>query len=1008
MTRLVYLLFFCSGFSGLIYQVVWVRVFGNVFGNTIYSASVVVAVFMLGLGAGGWLLGAWADRRYAAHPESLLRTYGHMELLIGLLGLGVSMLLPHLGAVSALISSYSRDANGWYVLSTTSHLVRAGIVVVLLLPITLLMGGTLTLLIRHLVGRDPRADNWKIAVLYGVNTAGAALGCLLTDFALVPRAGLHNTQMVAVSVNVAAGIGAWLMARSPTGVGAAKTRRAAVERSARVATTSQPAASSSREIALTIVALGMIGFAAMGMEIVWFRHMTILLGGFRAVFSLLLTVILIGIGAGALLCAVIDRRTANPSQWLMGVQGLFVALTLLGVALVDVASVEAMRAGPAGNLTELWFNARPMMLEVATPALLMGFSFPLANAITQRAERLVGRRAGVLYLANTFGAVGGSLAAGFVFLPWLGIQGSVTVLSMVGGLAIVPLYLAPTGSPTWRTASVGSLLVASGSIAMWLLLPSDHVIMRALRAPAAQERLLSLREGLTEVINVTEVPGTGRTLITNGHPMSSTRRLSQRYMRALAHIPLLSSDRPESVLVIGFGVGNTVHAATLHPSIQRVEIADLSRDILNHASYFSDANHDVLNDSRVAVYVNDGRHHLHMRPQASYDLITLEPPPIGYAGVAALYSREFYQLARSRLKARGYVSQWLPAYQVPTATTLAMIRAFVDVFPNAVLISGAEADLLLIGANNTRNEIDPVHVARALSDAPGVETDLRRLDLGSVREIVGAFVGSSETLANATRDVPPVTDDRPVQEYGVLSLLNAGNSVPGSVVNLTDVAMWCPGCFVDGRPAPLVEGLDTYLALLDRAYAASPAEITHARNLSARAGRVIGGSAYLGAVVPESVDVHDVVGAALASRGAFDEAIAEFRTALRLAPEAAKPHWHLGSALLSRGKREEAVAHLRKSVELDPSNGQAHYDLAIVLLQERELDEAVEHLHATLQLIPGLVGAHNNLGIALASQGKLDEAIGQFQQALALDPGSAETRHNLSIALQGRGDDRAR
>ena len=117
---------------------------------------------------------------------------------------------------------------------------------------------------------------------------------------------------------------------------------------------------------------------------------------------------------------------------------------------------------------------------------------------------------------------------------------------------------------------------------MWLLLPPDYVIKRALPLPAAHEQLVSLREGLTEVISVTEIPGTGRTLVTNGHPMSSTRRLSQRYMRALAHIPLLSVDRPESVLVIGFGVGNTAHAATLHPSIRRVEIADLSRDILSY------------------------------------------------------------------------------------------------------------------------------------------------------------------------------------------------------------------------------------------------------------------------------------------------------------------------------------------------------------------------------------------------------------------------------------------
>ena len=362
-----------------------------------------------------------------------------------------------------------------------------------------------------------------------------------------------------------------------------------------------------------------------------------------------------------------------------------------------------------------------------------------------------------------------------------------------------------------------------------MLLPSAHVNTRALHRLSGQERLLTVDEGLTEIIAVTDVPGQGRRLLTNGHPMSSTSRLSQRYMRALAHIPLLAIANPQSALVIGFGVGNTTHAATLHPSIQRVEVADLSRGILAHADYFTEVNQRVLADPRVTVYVNDGRQHLQMQPPSSYDLVTLEPPPIAYAGVAALYSREFYELVRGRLKAGGYVSQWLPAYQVPSRTSLAMIRAFIDVFPQAVLISGAEADLLLLGVNDSRIEIDPARVAAALSRAPAVAADLRRLDLGSVREIVGTFLGSSRTLHEATREATATSDDHPLQEYDVRSLLNLGEAVPASVVDLSQVASWCPQCFVDGAPVPIVDGLDTYLALLDRAYSASPSELARVR-----------------------------------------------------------------------------------------------------------------------------------------------------------------------------------
>jgi len=239
--------------------------------------------------------------------------------------------------------------------------------------------------------------------------------------------------------------------------------------------------------------------------------------------------------------------------------------------------------------------------------------------------------------------------------------------------------------------------------------------------------------------------------------------------------------------------------------------------------------------------------------------------------------------------------------------------------------------LLLLGANEARIEIDPARVAGLLAKAPGVRADLQRLDLGTPREIVGAFVGSAATLTQATRDVTPVTDDRPIQEYGVRSLLDFGESVPASIVDLRQVTAWCPTCFIGGKPAPGVEGLDTYLALTDRAYRAPPLEVARARNLAEQHGRVVAGSAYLGALVPESADVHNILGIALAGRGRMDEAIAEFREALRLDPGSAQTHWHLGAALAYRGARDEAVEHLRESVRLDPDNVNARHDLDVLL-----------------------------------------------------------------------------
>ena len=921
---MIYLAFLASGASGLIYQVVWVRAFGNVFGNTIHSASLVVAVFMLGLGIGSQLGGVWADRRYAREPGSLLRAYAKIEFAIALLGFGISMTMPHLGPFGAAFSSYTQGADGWYVPSLATYLGRLGLSVGLLLPITVLMGGTLTLLIRHLVRQDLSIAPGRIASLYAANTAGAALGCLMTDLVLVPAVGLLRTQMIAVALNVIAGAIALVITAAPP----KQTRAKGGVRPLRTFSHVK----GSDPVVFAAMALGLTGFAALGMEILWFRHATILLGGFRAVFALLLTVVLTGIGLGALASGHLSRRTQHAAAWLILAQAVFAVTAITSMLLVDARPIEAAASAATAavpRLTEVWFDVLPLLLLAGVPSLVMGISFPLANALVQQTEAMVARRAGSLYLANTVGAVCGSIATGFVLLPWLGIQGSAAVLAAASALAIAPLYLCARSTAARPRVGLvaGSLLAAGSAVAVCLILPGDFVIRRALGTVSDASRILAQREGLTEVITITDARD-GRLLLTNGHAMSSTARLSQRYMRALAHIPLLMEDNPASALVIGFGVGNTTDAATRHPSIRRVEIADLSRGILEHASYFAEANHSVLADPRVRIYVNDGRQHLQMQAPGAFDLITLEPPPIAYAGVAALYSREFYELARSRLTPHGFVSQWLPTYQVPTTTALSMVRAFIDVFPQSVLLSGAQADLLLVGTRGNSIELDPDRIGAALNNRPAVHEDLTRLDLGSVREIAGMFVGSASRLKGSTSSTTPLTDDWPFSEYSVLSALNPGEDVPATVVDLRQLPEWCPRCFVDGAPAPSVAGLDLYMRLIDLAYRSSAAEGARLAESTNDVGpRRVMGSAYLGAIVPEGAEMYNILGVDRAAHGAMNDAIEAFRKALGFDPNSALSHWHLGAALAETGARQEAIAHLQRSLDIDPSNRFARDDL---------------------------------------------------------------------------------
>jgi predicted membrane-bound spermidine synthase len=821
--HLLYLIFFLSGASGLIYQVVWVREFGNVFGNTIHSASLVIAVFMCGLGVGSYLAGRWADRRYVERPGSLLVAYGRVELVIAALGLLVTLLLPRLGELSAATSSYTRDANGWYVLSLGSYLTRYAVAVVLLAPITMLMGSTLTLLIRHLVRHDVSVAGWRIGALYGVNTAGAALGAFLTDYALIPHVGLMATQMTAVLFNVLAGYGALRLAVGSTPPASAPLA-------------AEPAEPTRATPAVAFVGLGIFvsGFVALGMEILWFRHLSSLFGSYRAVLSFILTIVLVGIWLGALAGGWIQRRFGRPLLYYMATQALFVVGAMAGIAAADVNRVYATQAALfetfvaaapwKREVLQLWLSFRAVLWEVAVPALLMGFSYPLANAAVQDTERAVGRRAGLLYLANTLGAVAGSLVTGFVLLPWLGMQQTMTALAATAAVGLLPLYAAARGASIGRprrwmatAAAVAAVAAVTVGLALWLRLPRQHVIRVVLPPQGQGGRVVALSEGLTEVIAILEVPSDGRLLVTNGHPMSATSLPVQRYMRAFAHVPLLALEAPERVLVICFGVGNTAHAASLHPSVSRVDVVDTSRHVLGHARFFAGTNGDILRNPKIAVHVNDGRHHLRMRRPGTYDLITLEPPPIAFAGVASLYSREFYALARSRLKPGGYMTQWLPAYQLPNDAVLAMVRAFVDVFPRSVLLSGSFKELILVGVNGPRLEIDPDRVQAHLDAAPAVLADLRRVNLGSVTEIVATFAAPGTTLDEVSAPYPAVTDDYPITEYAVHSRLNV-HHLPAALFNVAAVTSWCPKCFVNGRPIRGLEQLPAHLAIFHEMY----------------------------------------------------------------------------------------------------------------------------------------------------------------------------------------------
>lgn len=788
---LLLLFFFTSGVSGLIYELVWIRQFGTLFGSSVYSAAIVTAIYMGGLGLGGWLAGDWSDRRFRADPLSPLRWYGRFELGIAALAALAVVLVPLLAPLAAASASYESGAKGWYWLASSGSLVRYAIAGVLLLPITLLMGATLTLLIRYVVADEVSKAGWRIGLLYGVNTAGAALGCLATDTALVPLLGIRATQAIAIGLNVFAGLGALQLARG-----------------VQFARMPQPEARGleigpEAPVRWVAGALALTGLASMAMQIVWFRQLVSMFAAFRPVFSILVTVILVGIWLGSLLGGRLARgREAAP----------LLALSLAGFVISALAGLALMQHGGAtfGLFQTEGFDAawrwplvyarllREIGWVIGPAAFFAGAAFPLANAIVQRGPERVGARAGALYLANTIGGTFGSLAAGFGLLPRFGIQTTVAVVMLCVLAALACLWRAAG----WRVLSLrGRALQAAASVAVvialagWSALPEHFLLRRSLPlAPEASGRgVLAVNEGVNETLAIFAQAGPTLRLVTNGYSMSATSLGAQRYMRAFAHVPMLLRDGIENVMVMCFGVGNTTDAVVMHPGVKRVDVVDLSHDVLEHSEHFAMVNGRPLDDARVDVYVNDARHHLNMVPRETYDLITGEPPPITHAGVVNLYTREFFELARSRLRPGGLVTYWLPLWQVGEGTARSVVRAFLDIFPDAVLLSGYRWELILVGSRDGRLEVDPEALDRRIARVDGLRDDLRSIALDSPEELVGMLAATPETLGRATRGVDPLVDDRPMLEYGFRGV-DTEARIPADLVSVEDLKRWCPRC----------------------------------------------------------------------------------------------------------------------------------------------------------------------------------------------------------------------
>jgi spermidine synthase len=765
---LISVLFFVSGAAGLVYQVLWMRSLGLFFGSDMFGVSIILSTFM-----GGLALGSAVGGRVAEWMERPLLGYGLAELAIGAVALPFAGVLASLDPL--LHAAYGDAGPGGRAgYQAMRVLLAAG---ALLVPTTL-MGSTLPLVLRHFV-RDRSRLGRSAAHFYALNTLGALFGTLAAGFALLPWLGMSLATACAASANLAIGaictaVG-W-RARVPREPLAA----AGPAGEARLDPLPGIDAQARRRAALAVmIAFGVSGFGSFALEVLWTRILLITFSATVYSFTATLACFLFGIFLGSRLVAREVDRDPNPialfARLELGV-GASVALLLHGLPGVFGRLLALASATLPAQLALVSATLVASFPLLVVPATLLGATFPVALRVYTTNVARVGSRTGNLYAANTLGAVLGSLCAGLVMIPALGAMASLVAVAglflAVGGLLSRLAARSGLPAPAGRHGALAAFAVVCGVAA--LALPY-RVTLNFDQARLEGAELLFHAEGIQNTIDVVRSPSGATSLVIGGNVEADDGERQRRHFVLKGHLPLLLHDDPRSVLVVGLGMGITLQATARHPGIERIQVIELSPEILAAQARLADVNGDVVNDPRVHVRIDDGRLYVKLARER-FDMITADPIHPKVSRVGYLYTREYYRGVRERLNPGGVVCQWMPVYQIAPRRLRSAIGTFLDVFPTATLWY-VEGHLLLVARPDGR----PIDWGRLSAGTahPNVRADLGSIGIDSPEALLGHFLMGPEGIRrylDADPDFPLNTDDHPYLEY----------FVPGDLFSDTD------------------------------------------------------------------------------------------------------------------------------------------------------------------------------------------------------------------------------
>ena len=754
-SRLVYFYFFVSGITALVYEIIWARQLTVIFGHTVYSVSIVLSAFMAGLGFGSYIWGHWIDRVTVENEKTPpLLVYGRIEILIFASSAMLSLIFSEFDIVYAWLHRWLPDSPVLF------NVLKAVLAFILMFIPATFMGATLPIISKYYVTDNKRLGT-QIGYLYSINTLGAVVGCVLTGFIFISTFGVLQTALFASCANLVIGIGCIRIYQEEHPGEKVPWRLPQIK---------WPSVTLSVEQKLWLGVSFVCGFTALAYEVLWTRLLVFSIASTVYSFSLMLAVFLLGICIGSLIVVPLMARVASLRTVLIALQagiGVYVLFTLFSMeSLLSAPWNSYNLTNPGRTFLHYFMDSARLML---VPTLLFGMNFPVLIKLAAGEHEHVGRGTGQIYSANTLGAILGSLVAGFVFLPWLGTDKSLMAVATLNLLMVPLLFGTGSYSTPGLRKGVAAVTVA-GVLALNVLLPGnllDRFFMRDSVGQRDTSDLLYFEEGLTDTVAVFKdnygiLDPTAKRLITNGISMSSSNVIATRYMKLLAHVPILLSDNPENVLVVCFGTGQTTGAAGIHPRVKQVDSVELSSSVLNAAPSFKTENHDVASNPKINFVVQDGRNFL-LTTQKRYDVITGEPPPPRTAFTVNLYTQDFYEAARDRLQPGGFMTQWIPLHSQSAEEVDMHFKTFLAVFPHAIAWMPVANELLIIGSDQPIT-IDFKKLKKRMAE-PAIAQALRDIYVPDAYHLLGSIWFLEDEMQALSTERSLITDNQPHIEF---------------------------------------------------------------------------------------------------------------------------------------------------------------------------------------------------------------------------------------------------